>query len=265
MKEKLYVIKIGGNIVDNADKLDQVLTDFAALDEAKILVHGGGKIATEISASLGIEALIKDGRRITDAETLKVVTMVYAGLINKGIVARLQSKGCNAIGLTGADGNSILALKRPVKEIDYGFVGDVSPKRVNASLLSAIMMNGISPVFAALTHDGHGQMLNTNADTIAFVLAVALSDLYEVSLVYCFEKKGVLLDIDDEDSVIELINKEQYLQLKQQGIVAAGMIPKLNNAFDAISQGVGEVLICHADALKGIVEGGGFMGSRLVG
>jgi acetylglutamate kinase len=264
MKKKLYVIKIGGNIVDNPAKLDEILADFAVLPDAKILVHGGGKIATEISASLGIEAKMLDGRRITDAETLKVVTMVYAGLINKNIVARLQANACNAIGLTGADGNSILALKRPVKEVDYGFVGDVSPQGVNTSFLSALIANDISPVFAALTHDDSGQMLNTNADTIAFVLAVALSQTYDVSLVYCFEKNGVLKDINNEDSVIEHIDKRKYLQLKQEGIVAAGMIPKLDNAFSAIDNGVGEVLICHADALKGIVKSIGFMGSRLM-
>ena len=206
----LHIIKIGGNVIDNSENLHNFLKDFAALDGYKILVHGGGKVATQLADTLGIESKLVDGRRITDIETLRVVTMVYGGLINKNIVASLQRVKCNAIGLTGADGNFILAKKRPVKTIDYGFVGDIDEHSINPENLRNLMEAGFVPVFCALTHDGEGQLLNTNADTIASALAVALSKLYETTLIYCFEKKGVLQDIDDEDSLIREIDPQRY-------------------------------------------------------
>jgi acetylglutamate kinase len=249
---KLHVIKIGGNVIDNSENLHRFLKDFAALEGYKILVHGGGKVATQLSATLGIEAKLVDGRRITDIETLRVVTMVYAGLINKNIVASLQWVGCNAIGLTGADGNFIRAKKRPVKTIDYGFVGDIDEHSINPENVSKLMEAGFVPVFSALTHDGMGQLLNTNADTIASALAVALANLYETTLIYCFEKKGVLQDIDDEDSLIRDIDPVRYEELKKQQIIAGGMLPKLDNAFSAVACGVKAVIIGHADELGNI-------------
>ena len=246
---KLYVIKIGGNVIDNSANLHHFLKDFAALDGLKVLVHGGGKVATQISSDLGIEAKMIDGRRVTDIETLRIVTMVYAGLINKNMVAQLQRYGSNAIGLTGADGNFILAKKRPVKTVDYGFVGDLDANSVDAGKLSKLLDAAFTPVFCALTHDGEGQMLNTNADTIASALAVAMSKMYETTLIYCFEKKGVLQDIDDESSLIKEINPKTYEDLKEKNIVSAGMLPKLDNAFAAIKSGVKEVIIGHADEL----------------
>jgi len=204
-KKNLYVIKIGGNVIDNAESLDKFLNDFNSLPGDKILVHGGGKVATQLSETLGIEPKLVDGRRITDVETLRVVTMVYGGLINKNIVAQLQRLGNNAIGLTGADGNFIRTKKRPVKTIDYGFVGDICEDSINAENISKLLSAGFTPVFCALTHDGEGQLLNTNADTIASALAVALAKLYDTTLIYCFEKKGVLRDVNDEKSLIEEI------------------------------------------------------------
>jgi acetylglutamate kinase len=259
---KLNVIKIGGNVIDNSENLYRFLNDFAALEGYKILVHGGGKVATQLSNTLGIESKLVDGRRITDIETLKVVTMVYAGLINKNIVASLQWVGCNAIGLTGADGNFIRAKKRPVKTIDYGFVGDIDKDSINPQNISKLMEAGFTPVFCALTHDGAGQLLNTNADTIASALAVALADIYETTLIYCFEKKGVLQDIDDEDSLIRDIDPVRYEELKKQQIIAGGMLPKLDNAFSAIACGVKAVIIGHADELGNIKENKTF-GTRL--
>ena len=246
---KLYVIKIGGNVIDNSANLHHFLKDFAALKGLKVLIHGGGKVATQISSSMGIEAKLVDGRRITDIETLRVVTMVYAGLINKNMVAQLQRYGNNAIGLTGADGNFIRAKKRPVKTIDYGFVGDLDENSIQAESIAKLLDASFTPVFCALTHDGDGQMLNTNADTIASALAVALAKIYETTLIYCFEKKGVLQDIDDEDSLIREIDPERYEKLKLDKIVSEGMLPKLDNAFDAIKSGVKEVIIGQADEL----------------
>jgi acetylglutamate kinase len=246
---RLHIIKIGGNVIDNSENLHYFLKDFAAIDGYKILVHGGGKVATQLSSTLGIEAQMVDGRRITDIETLRVVTMVYAGLINKNIIAQLQWIGCNAIGLTGADGNFIKAKKRPVKTIDYGFVGDIDDQSINPENIDKLMGAGFTPVFCALTHDGEGQLLNTNADTIASALAVALSKLYETTLIYCFEKKGVLQDIDDEDSLIRDIDPERYEELKKKQIIAGGMLPKLDNAFTAISCGVKAVIIGKSDEL----------------
>jgi acetylglutamate kinase len=247
--KSLYVIKIGGNVIDNSENLYHFLKDFEALDGFKILIHGGGKVATQIAGELGIEAKLVDGRRITDIETLKVVTMVYGGLINKNIVAQLQRFGNNAIGLTGADGNFIRAKKRPVKTIDYGFVGDIDENSINPENISRLMEAGFTPVFCALTHDGEGQLLNTNADTIASALAVSLSGLYDTTLIYCFEKKGVLQDINDEDSLIRDINPKHYEELKTQQIIHGGMLPKLDNAFTAITCGVKAVIIGKSDDL----------------
>jgi acetylglutamate kinase len=260
--QALHVIKIGGNVIDNSENLHRFLKDFAALDGYKILVHGGGKVATQLSGTLGIESKLVDGRRITDIETLRVVTMVYAGLINKNIVASLQAVNCNAIGLTGADGNFIKAKKRPVKTIDYGFVGDIDENSINPQNLASLMEAGFVPVFSALTHDGEGQLLNTNADTIASALAVALSKLYDTTLIYCFEKKGVLQDIDDEDSLIREIDPDRYEELKEKQIIAGGMLPKLDNAFTAIGCGVKAVIIGHADELGKLKQNQSF-GTRL--
>ncbi|MES2274672.1 MAG: acetylglutamate kinase [Bacteroidota bacterium] len=260
--QTLYIIKIGGNVIDNSENLHKFLKDFTQLKGHKILVHGGGKVATQLSETLGIEAKLVDGRRITDIETLRVVTMVYGGLINKNIVAQLQRYGNNAIGLTGADGNLIKAKKRLVKTIDYGFVGDLDDDSVDAKGISSLLEAGFTPVFSALTHDGEGQMLNTNADTIASALAVGLSALYTTTLIYCFEKKGVLKDIDDEDSLIRDINPERYDELKAAGIIHSGMLPKLDNAFKAIDFGVQAVIIGHADDL-GKLDGDNAFGTRL--
>jgi acetylglutamate kinase len=245
----LYVIKIGGNIIDNSENLHRFLKNFTALPGFKILVHGGGKAATQLSETLGIEPKLVNGRRITDIETLRVVTMVYGGLINKNIVAQLQHFSNNAIGLTGADGDFIRAKKRPVKNIDYGFVGDLDEHSIKPQNLINLMEAGFTPVFCALTHDGEGQLLNTNADTIASALAVALSTHYPTTLVYCFEKKGVLKDINDESSLIKKINPGNYEELKQQQVIHSGMLPKLDNAFTAIASGVKAVIIGHADDL----------------
>lgn len=250
---KLYIIKIGGNIIDDEQKLTSFLTEFASIKNKKILVHGGGKLATNMAAQLNIPQQMVEGRRITDAETLKIVTMVYAGLINKNIVARLQAAGCDALGLSGADGNAILAHKRVIKDLDYGFAGDVD--EVNGEFLQSLLEQSISPVLAPITHNGKGQLLNTNADTIAQETAKALSTLYDVQLVYSFEKSGVLLNAEDESSVIPVINKETYSELKEKGLVFAGMIPKLDNAFSALRSGVKKVIIGKAENLKSLVEG----------
>ena len=260
--KKLTVIKIGGNVIDNSEKLHQFLLDFTALPGEKILVHGGGKIATELGVSLGVEAKMVDGRRITDIETLRIVTMVYAGLINKNMVAQLQAKGCNAIGLTGADGNIIKAAKRPVKEIDYGFVGDLDAASVSSQTLDSLLKSGLVPVLCAITHDGDTQLLNTNADTIASAVAVAMSSLYETSLVYCFEKRGVMRDIDDESSLVREIRMNEFESLQADGTVSGGMIPKLHNAFEAIKSGVDAVYIGKADELSQIDEQN--FGTRLI-
>ncbi|CAN5507015.1 acetylglutamate kinase [soil metagenome] len=254
--EKLYVIKIGGNVIDNEVALQTFLQSFAKIKAPRILIHGGGKIATKIGDQLGIESKYIDGRRITGDETIDLVTMVYGGLVNKRIVAALQSLNCNAIGLTGADANIIPAIKRPVKFspsaggiIDYGWVGDLETKNIDTGKLQLFLDNGLTPVFAPLTHDLHGHILNTNADTIASSLAVALSAVYDVRLIYCFEKIGVLEDVADEASVIRLINKKKYEQLKAVDKLFAGILPKLENAFAAIDAGVKEVLIGDAKDL----------------
>ncbi|MES2795660.1 MAG: acetylglutamate kinase [Bacteroidota bacterium] len=246
-KKPLYIIKIGGNIIDNPEALDSFLEDFSSIKIPKILIHGGGKIATTLAEKMGIETVMVEGRRITDKDTIDLVTMVYGGLINKNIVAKLQSKACNAIGLTGADGASIVSEKRPVTSIDYGFVGDV--KAVNYNFISNLLKENVTPIFAPLTADNKGQILNTNADTMAKEIAVSLSKIYDVNLIYCFEKNGVLKDINDENSVVSLLQYTQYQSDKENGSINKGMIPKLDNAFDAKKNGVAKVLICHAKNL----------------
>lgn len=243
----LTLIKVGGKIVEEASSLQRLLTDFAAISGHKLLVHGGGRSATRIAEQLGIESRMVDGRRITDAETLRVVTMVYGGLVNKNIVAGLQARGVNALGLTGADMDVIRSVKRPVKDIDYGYVGDV--ERVDARLLGDLIARGVVPVMAPLTHDGAGNLLNTNADTIASETARALAARFDVTLVYCFEKKGVLRDPDDEDSVIPSLNRRSFEALTADGTIAGGMIPKIENALAAIEAGVKRVIITRADAI----------------
>ena len=248
-KPKLALIKVGGKIVEEPASLQRLLSDFAAIEGPKVLVHGGGRSATKLAATMGIETQMVNGRRITDAEMLKVVTMVYGGLVNKNIVAGLQAQGINAVGLTGADMNVILSDKRPVKDIDYGSVGDV--KQVDGERLTSLLNAGIVPVMAPLTHDGKGHILNTNADTIAGETAKALAPFFDVTLMFCFEKKGVLRDEADDDSVIANINRQQFAELVEQGVIQGGMIPKLENAFQAIDAGVKEVIITAADAIDG--------------
>lgn len=248
--EKLFVIKIGGNVLDNDAALSSFLKDFASIRDMKILIHGGGKIASRLGDQLGIESKYINGRRITDASTLDLVTMVYGGLVNKKIVAALQHLDCNALGVTGADGNLIKASKRPVKDVDYGFVGDINPKGVNRDLLSSLLKLGVVPIFAPLTH-ADGKVLNTNADTIASVLSIGLSGHFEVRLIFCFEKKGVLKDANDPNSVIHHLTKSEYRDLFSKKVFADGILPKLENAYAAIDAGVNEVLIGEArDLLK---------------
>ena len=255
--ETLAVIKIGGNIIDDEAKLAAFLDSFAAIKGKKILVHGGGKLATRMADGLGIRQQLVDGRRITDAETLKIVTMVYAGFINKNIVAQLQARGCDAMGLTGADGNALLAHKRGTSvvnpAIDYGFVGDVDA--VDAGFLTQLLNQEKTLVVAPITHDGKGQLLNTNADTIAQEIARGLSRSFATSLVYSFEKSGVLLNAEDDNSVIGQINFSYYQELKQQQVIFAGMIPKLDNAFSALKSGVEKVIIGRAEELSQLLAG----------
>lgn len=229
--------------MDKEENLEDFLMKFASVPEPKILVHGGGAIATELCRKLGIPIEMHEGRRITPVDTLKIAVMTYAGLVNKRIVAILQKFGCNAIGLSGADGNTIPARKRNPEPIDYGFVGDVDPARIDSSLISNLMGRGITPVFCAVTHDENGTLLNTNADTMASCIAVAMSRLYSVRLIYCFEKKGVLNNPDDENSVIPIITRQRFEELKKSGVVNKGMIPKLSNAFEALDNGVMKVEI----------------------
>ena len=274
----IKVVKIGGNVVDNPELLREFVRDFAAMPGMKVLVHGGGVMASQMQKEMGMVPKMIEGRRVTDEQTLKVVTMVYAGWCNKNITALLQARGCNAIGLTGADGNAIKASKRPPlhveslgEDVDYGYVGDVSAQSVNAPFIYSFLSRGIVPVFNAINHDGNGNLLNTNADTIASSIAVAMANYryrtprevccrceecthcsddgrltHETELIYCFEKDGVLMDKDDDSSVIPEINKEQFTMLKERGVVADGMIPKLTNSFKAIDSGVARVVIKHA-------------------
>jgi len=248
MKEKLRIVKIGGNVINDRKQLQSFLKDFSNMDSLKILVHGGGKRATELAASLGLQTKMIGGRRVTDEANLEIVTMVYAGLLNKNIVAMLQASNCNAIGLTGADANTITAHKRVVKDIDYGYAGDVDS--IENESIELFLNNGIVPVFSAITHDKKGQLLNTNADTIASELAKGLSGNFEVELIYCFEKKGVLIDIDDNDSVITDIDKKKYEQLKADQIIAEGMLPKLENCFESLENGVKKVIIGRPELIR---------------
>ena len=281
----IRVVKIGGNVVDNPELLQKFVRDFAAMPGMKVLVHGGGVMATQMQKSMGMVPQMIEGRRVTDEETLRVVTMVYAGWCNKNITALLQAEGCNAIGLTGADGNAIKASKRPPvfvdslnREVDYGYVGDVSTDSVNAKFIYSLLEKGVVPVFNAINHDGEGNLLNTNADTIASSIATAMANYqyrtrrevccrceecthcsddgrltHEVELLYCFEKDGVLYDKDDDASVIPEIDREKFAQLKEEGRVADGMIPKLTNSFKAIDSGVARVVIKHARNLSGTI------------
>ncbi len=248
MNPKLSIVKIGGNVIENKAELQKFLTHFSELPEPKILVHGGGKLATQLASKLGIKSQMINGRRITDAKSLEIITMVYGGLTNKNIVANLQANGTNAIGLSGADGNAIQAHKRPVKEIDYGFVGDIDS--INAPFLNTLLSSGVTPVFCALSHDGKGSILNTNADTIASEIAIGMSNLYDTTLYYCFEKKGVLLDITDENSVVTDINTDKYKELLKQKIIADGMLPKLENCFHALKNKVTKVCLGDIEMIK---------------
>lgn len=257
MKQRLIVLKIGGKVVDDIAAVSELLKDFSLIPGKKILVHGGGKSATLLAEKLGIEATMIEGRRITDAAMLEVAVMVYAGLVNKRLVSLLQSNHVNAIGLCGADLDVIRAHKRPVKTIDYGFAGDID--EVNSEEIGRLLENRIVPVMAPITHDGAGQLLNTNADTIASTVARAMSSLYKVELVYCFEKAGVLRDPEDENTLISEIDPNSYIHYKEEEIVSGGMLPKLDNAFAALEKGVFKVRICnrHAIANLGSGEAGG--------
>ncbi len=245
--EILKVIKIGGNLINNPTLLATFIKHFASIEGPKILVHGGGSLATEMAIKMKMDVKMAEGRRVTDKQTLDVITMVYGGKINKKLVAALQSNACNAIGFSGADGNAIVSVKRPIKHIDYGFVGDVV--NVNTELLGLLIKHNVTPVFSALTHDGNGQLLNTNADTVAAELAIAFAKTFQTELYYCFEKKGVLLDVTDENSVIEKINQKKYDAFVENRVIADGMLPKLDNCFYAVHQKVQKVCIGNTDML----------------
>ena len=245
MKQHLTIIKVGGKIVENPASLNALLHDFSKVEGRKLLVHGGGRSATQIAERLGVETKMVDGRRITDEQMLEVVTMVYGGLVNKRIVAGLQAEGVNAIGLTGADMGIVLSDKRPVKTVDYGWVGDV--RRVNAEAVATLIESHCCPVIAPLTHDGQGHMLNTNADTMAAEMAKALAKTYDVTLMYCFEKAGVLADENDDNSLIPTITPAVLADLKAHGVVTGGMLPKLDNAMACVEAGVETVVITRAD------------------
>lgn len=250
MKEKITIVKVGGAIVEDEAQLSQLLKDFSAIEGRKVLIHGGGRRATQVASSLGIESKMVGGRRITDADMLNVVTMVYGGLVNKNLVARLQANGVNALGLTGADMNVMHSHKRPLKDgIDFGFVGDVD--KTDGAMLSKLIEEGITPVMAPLTHDGQGHILNTNADTIASETAKALAPFYDVTLIFSFEKKGVLRNPDDDNSVIPVITRANFIQYKEDGIISGGMLPKIENALSAIDAGVSRVIITLATAIDG--------------
>ena len=247
-KPKLSIVKIGGNVIDNPDALQQFLSDFSKIEGAKILVHGGGKLATKTAEGLGLKPLFSEGRRITDKPMLEIAVMTYAGWINKNIVATLQSFGSNSIGFSGADGNLIRADRRNPLPVDFGFVGDVTA--VNATLLQALLLQQLVPVFSAITHDGKGQLLNTNADTIAAELAIASTPFFDVTLTYCFEKNGVLLDSENEDSIIEKLTFDYYCELRKNGTIHSGMLPKLENCFRAAAAGVSHIAIGSPEMLK---------------
>ncbi len=247
-KQTLQIFKIGGNVINNEDALTSFLKDFSAVEGPKILVHGGGKKATEVSSAMGLQPKMVNGRRVTDEATVEVVTMVYAGLLNKKIVAQLQKFNCNAMGLSGADANCILAHKRIVKDVDYGYAGDVDA--INDVLIDVLLKNNVTPVFCAITHDKNGQLLNTNADTIASEVAIGMSNLYQTELNFVFELKGVLENIEDKDSVITEINAEKYEQLVAKGVIADGMLPKLHNCFNSLKKGVSKVKIGDASLVN---------------
>ncbi|MBQ4631892.1 MAG: acetylglutamate kinase [Prevotella sp.] len=249
MKEHITVVKVGGAVVEDEAQLERLLSDFSAIEGRKVLVHGGGRRATQVAAQLGIESKMVNGRRITDKDMLQVVTMVYGGLVNKNLVARLQANGVNALGLTGADMNVMRSHKREVKTVDYGYVGDVDS--ADGKQLQTLIEAGVTPVMAPLTHDGKGNILNTNADTIAAETAKALAAYYDVTLIFSFEKKGVLSNPDDDDSVIPVITRPDFDRYVAEGVIAGGMIPKLENAFSAINDGVKEVIITLATAIDG--------------
>ena len=250
MKERLTIVKVGGAVVEDELQLSQLLKDFSAIEGRKILVHGGGRKATKMAERLGIETKMVDGRRITDADMLEVVTMVYGGLVNKNLVAKLQANGVNALGLTGADANAIRSHKRPLKNgVDYGFVGDVD--QADGEMLGRLIEAGITPVMAPLTHDGEGQILNTNADTIASETAKALANLYDVTLIFSFEKKGVLRNPDDDDSMIATITHADFERYKADSTISGGMLPKIENALSAVDAGVSKVIITLATAIDG--------------
>lgn len=248
-KDEIIVVKVGGGVVEDSESLQNLLNDFSQLPGRKVLIHGGGRSATRIAAALGVESKMVDGRRVTDEEMLRIVTMVYGGLVNKTVVAGLQAQGVNALGLTGADMDVIRSHKRTGSKVDYGWVGDVD--LVDGKMLSTLIEQGVVPVMAPLTHDGKGHMLNTNADTIASEVACALAEYYNVTLTFCFEKKGVLRDADDENSVIPHITSQEYKQLVEEGVISGGMIPKLDNSFNALSRGVKQVIITQASNLEG--------------
>ncbi|MBK8721208.1 MAG: acetylglutamate kinase [Saprospiraceae bacterium] len=252
--KKLHILKIGGNIIDNEKEMDIFLDKFHSIHDSKILIHGGGKIATDIAERLGIQQHLVDGRRITDAETLKIITMVYGGLVNKNIVSKLQSKSCNAIGLSGADGNLVRSEIKKKGALDYGFVGVVAENGVNTTLINLLINNGLTPVICPITHDQNGNLLNTNADSMATAFAINLAALFDISLTFCFEKNGVLEDIEAENSIISILDEKKYMKLKENGIISKGMLPKLENAFDAAKKGVQNIHICHALAINATME-----------
>ncbi|MDE7408652.1 MAG: acetylglutamate kinase [Muribaculaceae bacterium] len=249
MKE-INVVKIGGNVIDDPAALTEFIDIFSSLEGPKVLVHGGGKEATRLSKAMGIETTMIEGRRVTDRPTLDIVVMTYAGLINKRIVSQLQAAGCDALGFSGADGNIIKASRRRANPIDYGFVGDIEPKDVNDRLIRILLEAGITPVICAICHDGNGTLLNCNADSVAAAVAIGCSRIAPSVLTYCFEKAGVLADVEDDSSVIPLITEESFRQLKENGTIVKGMIPKLTNALDSAAKGVSEVRICKAEALN---------------
>ncbi|APG59210.1 acetylglutamate kinase [Christiangramia salexigens] len=247
-KQVLKIVKIGGKLIEHEKKLSEFLLDFAKLSEPKILIHGGGNMATEIAGRLGYETHMVDGRRITDANSIQVITMVYGGLISKNIVAKLQGLDCNAIGLCGADGKSIVSSKRPVKDIDFGFVGDI--ENINQKFITSLLEQGIIPVFSAISYSDSGHLLNTNGDSVAAEIAKAMSENYSVELYYCFEKKGVLTDIEDEKSLIEVLDSVKYDELKKQKLIHSGMLPKLHNCFSALEHGVENISLGDHELLK---------------
>ena len=251
----IKVVKIGGNVIDNEETLARFVKDFAQLPAPKVLIHGGGKLATRLAEKLEIPTTMIEGRRVTDTATLDVVTMVYAGLINKQVVAKLQAEGCNALGFSGADGNMIPATKRNPEPLDYGFVGDIDASKINTQLLGTLLASGVTPVFCAITHDAKGTLLNSNADSVASAVAVAAATIAPTELIFCFEKQGVLRDVEDDSSVIPLITKADYPTLRGEGIISKGMIPKIDNAFRAIESGVASVTIKHSEQVANPAAG----------